>query len=97
MSPKQLPVNDKDDDDDDDDDDHRDNRRNHDNVDQYDDNGDLGQVVILSDPLNCNTLAVQATHHPHCPTERFCQKKNMPKAMSMTVEHETTWWSLLSS
>ena len=89
MSPKQLPVNDKD---------GRDNHCNHDDVDHYDDHGDdLGQVVILSDPLNCNTLAVQATHHPHCPTERFCQKKNMPKAMSMTVEHETTWWSLLSS
>ena len=37
---------------------------------------DLGQVVILSDPFNCNTLAVKAAHHPHCPTERQGQRKH---------------------
>ena len=68
VSPKQLPANDNDDEDD------GDNHHNHDDVDHYDDHGDLGQVVILSDPLNCNTLAVKAAHHPHCPTERIYQK-----------------------
>ena len=71
MSPMQLPANDKDGGDD------GDNHFNHDDVDHYDDHGDdLGQVVILSDPFNCNTLAVKAAHHPHCPTERICQKKH---------------------
>ena len=65
-------MNDKDDKDDDD----EDNRCNHDDVDHYDDNGDLGQVVILSDPFNCNTLAVKAAHHPHCPTEKNLSKKD---------------------
>ena len=67
VSPKQLPANDID---------GRDNHRNHDNVEHYDDHDDLGQVVILSDPFNCNTLAVKAAHHPHCPTERQGQRKH---------------------
>ena len=74
VSPNQLPANDNDDDndndvnvnvDDGDDDDVDEDDCNHD-----DDDVDLGQVIVLADPFNCNALAVQVAHHPHCPTGR---------------------------
>ena len=76
MSPKQLPANDKDDDNDDDvgdgdddDDDDDDDDVDEDDCNHDDDDVDLGQVVVLADPFNCNALAVQVAHHPHCPTD----------------------------
>ena len=64
MSPKQLPANNKDSD-------IGDNHCNDDDVDHYDDDVDLRQVVVLADPFNCNALAVQVAHHPHCPTDHY--------------------------
>ena len=73
VSPKQLPANNKDDDDDDvDDDDDDDDYVGDDDHGKkhYNDNDvDLRQVVVLANPFNCNALAVQVAHHPHCPAE----------------------------